>query len=190
MEAKQLALPQVAEGSWAYYPQIKELFELRFGEGYMDEEEFAQWMKHPELVQVALVDGDFAGSAIMLPAEAAEIAAKMKMTEREVLEITGGQPAAIYKSIALWPKYEKLGIGRGLVVDGVERAEAKGYSAIFIAAWMYNGITPAKKMLHSLGFTELYQRKMLWYDAEKYRCVVCGGRCVCDGMIYYKKLGV
>lgn len=188
MEDRQLPPLRVAAGDWAYYPRVKELCELRFGTGYIDEADFAHWMEHPDLVQIVLVDGDFAGMAVLLPASAGEIAEKMKLTRQEVLHITGGRPAIIYKSIALWPKYEKHGIGRTVVLDGLQRAEAGGYCAVFIAAWMYDGIIPAQKMLHGLGFTELYRRHMLWYGDEKYRCVACGGRCVCDGMIYYKRL--
>lgn len=188
MEEQRLPPIRIKAGDLAYYPQIKELCELRFGSDYVDETDFARWMEHPDLVQIALVNEAFAGMAVLTPASAGEIAGKMGMTEREVQSITGGRPAAIYKSIALWPQYEKHGIGRDIVLDGLRRAKAKGYCAVFLAAWMYNGIIPAQKMLHSLGFTELYRRRMLWYGDEKYRCVACGGRCVCDGMIYYKRL--
>lgn len=185
-------IPQlrVTAGTWEYFPRIKELCELRFGGGYVDETDYARWMEHPDLVQVALAEEEFAGVAVLLPASAEEIAEKMGMTEAEVLDITGGRPAVIYKCIALWPRYEKRGIGRNVVLDGLRRGEAGGYSAVFIAAWMYNGVVPAQKMLHSLGFTRLCQKKMLWYGDEKYHCVVCGGRCVCDGIIYCKKLEV
>lgn len=188
MEERRLPPVRVEAGDWAYFPKIRELCGLRFGSGYVDEVDFARWMEHPDLVQIALVDGEFAGVAVLLPASGKEIAGKMGMAQREVQNITGGRPAVIYKSIALWPKYEKHGIGRSIVLDGLRRAEARGYCAVFIAAWMYNGIIPAQRMLHSLGFTELYRRSMLWYGDEKYRCAACGGRCVCDGMIYYKRL--
>lgn len=188
MEEQRLPPVRVTAGDWAYFPKIRELCDLRFGGGYVDEADFALWMEHPELVQIALVNGNFAGMAVLLPASDREIAGKMGMTEREVHSITGGRPAVIYKSIALWPEYEKHGLGRTIVLDGLRRAEESGCCAVFIAAWMYNGMIPAQRMLHSLGFTELYRRKMLWYGDEKYRCVACGGRCVCDGMIYYKRL--
>lgn len=189
MEKKLFPAPEVVAGTWDYFPKIKELCELRFGAGYVDEADYAQWMEHPDLIQVVLVEGDFAGVAVLRPASAEVIAQKMGMTEAEVLDITGGKPAVIYKSIALKPKYEKQGVGRYVVLDGLRRSVDMTFSAVFIAAWMYDGFIPAQKMLHSLGFTQLYQRKMLWYADEKYRCVACGGRCVCDGMIYYKKLG-
>lgn len=179
---------QVTAGDWAYFPRIRELCALRFGSGYVDEADFSRWMEHPDLVQIALVNGEFAGMAVLLPASDGEIAGKMGMTQGEVRKITGGRPAVIYKSIALQPQYEKHGLGRNIVLDGLRRAEDKGYCAVFIAAWMYNGLIPAQRMLQSLGFTELYRRKMLWYGDEKYRCIACGGRCVCDGMIYYKRL--
>jgi len=189
MEAKQFPPPQVAEGSWAYYPQIKELYELRFGEGYVDEEEFARWMEHPEFIQIILAEGEFAGAAVLLPASTAEIAVKMGMTEQEVLDITGGRPAIIYKCTALWPRFEKRGINHVVAADGLRRAEAGGYCAIFSTAWVYHNSVPARHVFEHLGYTKLYRRKMLWYNNENYKCVICGGRCVCDAEVYYKKLG-
>lgn len=180
---------QIAAGTWEDYPRIKELCELRFGSGYLDETGYARWMEHPDLVQVATIDGDFAGVAVMRPASEEEIAQKMKMDQAEIMDITSGRPAAVYQSIALKHRYEKHGLGRRMVLDGLERGANKGYSAIFIAAWMYDGKIPAQGLLSSLGFTQLYRRELLWYGEKNYQCVACGGRCVCDGMIYYKKLG-
>lgn len=185
----QFSRPRVAAGDWAYYPQVKELCELRFGTGYLDETDFARWMEHPDLVQIVLVDQDFAGVAVLLPASTEEIARKMGMTVQDVEAITRGQPALIYKCAALWPWYEKRGINHAVAADGLRRAEAGGYSAVFSAAWIYDGKTPARSVFEHMGFTPLYRRKMLWYGDERYRCIVCGGRCTCDAMIYYKKLG-
>lgn len=190
MEKKLFPAPEVVAGTWDYFPKIKELCELRFGSGYVDEADYTQWMEHPDLIQVVLVEGDFAGVAVLRPASAEVIAQKMGMTEAEVLDITGGKPALIYKCAALWPWYEKKGINHIVAADGLSRGEAGGYSAVFSAAWMYNGKTPAQHVFQHLGFTPLYLRKMLWYNDEKYKCIVCGGRCTCDAMIYYKKLGV
>ena len=189
MTEQTLPLPVVAEGSWDYYPQIQELCTLRFGEGYMDETDFRQWMERPDFIQVIFMEGDFAGVAVMRPASAAEVAERMGMTEEEVLKITGGGPAVIYKCAVLRPEYEKRGINRVVAADGLRRAEAAGYSAIFSAAWVCGDVIPAQRTFERLGFTRLYRRKMLWYHNEKYRCVFCGGRCVCDAVIYCKKLG-
>lgn len=180
---------QIKPGTWEDYPRIKELCELRFGSGYLDETGYARWMEHPDLIQMAMIDGEFVGVAVLLPASTEEIAQKMGMTQAEVLDITGGRPALVYKCAVLWPQYEKRGINHIVAADGLKRGEDGGYSAIFSAAWMYNGSTPAQHVFEHMGYTKLYIRKMLWYDDKQYRCIACGGRCTCDAMIYYKKLG-
>lgn len=69
-----------------------------------------------------------------------------------------------------------------------EDAAGLGYGSIFGSAWVYDGKIPMSHLFDHFGFRQLYGRKLLWYHEENYRCVVCGGRCRCDAMIYYKKL--
>lgn len=179
---------RIADGDERYFEELCELCDDRFGTGYVDRAVFERWMRYPRLLKIALVDGRFIGFAVMVPADTAEIMRKMKMPERDVLEIAGEKPALIYKSAAVRPEYEHCGVMHAMAAQGIEDAKELGYGALFAAAWVYGGKIPIEPTFNTFHFQRLYERKMLWYDDEEYRCVVCKGRCTCDAMIYYKKL--
>lgn len=179
---------EVRDGSLSFREDIFELCAGRYGEGYLKDSDYSRWMQHPELFKVALAEGRFAGFAVMIPAERAEIMARMAMPEQDVLDIAGNRPALIYKSAAVLPEYEGRGVMRAMTAAGIQTAKELGYGAIFGSAWVCGDRIPIQPTFDSFGFLRLYERKMLWYGDEDYHCILCGGRCRCDGVIYYKKL--
>lgn len=182
--------PEIAvlDGDERYFEEIRLLCEARFGEGYLSREEFARWMRHPRLIKTALADGRFAGFTVMLPADTPEIMRRMGMPEEDVVALAGERPALIYKSAAVRAEYENCGVMRALASRAFEDAKALGYGTLFGAAWAYDGKIPIEPTLLAFGFRRLYERKMLWYHDKGYRCIVCGGPCRCDAVIYYKIL--
>jgi len=110
------------------------------------------------------------------------------MTEDEVLAITEGQPSLIYKSAAVQVKYERRGLMKAMATVGLKEAREMGYRSIFGSAWVYDNTIPIEGTFRAFGFQKLFEREKLWYNDEDYHCVICKGRCVCDGIIYYKKL--
>lgn len=185
---KQFPPPQVVKGSLKYYDMIQELCDLRYGTGYIDRPTYEKWMKHPELMNVALIEGEFAGFSVFVPATTEELMSHMGMPREDVARIAGDKPALIYKSAAVPFQFEKRGIMQLLLGDALEELPKLGYGSVFGSAWVYDGKIPMSRLFDYFGFSRLYGRKMLWYYDEKYCCVVCGGRCKCDAMIYYRQL--
>lgn len=182
------APPQVTAGRMDYYPQIQQLCDERYGTGYIDKNTYERWMEHPELMRVALIEGEFAGFSVFVPASIQELMAHMDMPREDVERIAGDRPALIYKSAAVPVRFGKRGVMRLLLGRALEDAARLGYGSVFGSAWVYGGKIPMSHLFDHFGFRQLYGRKMLWYHEENYRCVVCGGRCRCDAMIYYKQL--
>ena len=170
------------------YPAVQSLCDARYGEGYITQADFDRWMLHPPLFQQALIDGEFAGFAVMVPSSAEEIMEKMDMPREDVLAFAGDAQPLIYKSGAVFPQCERRGVMNALATVGIEKARALGYGALFTSAWVHDGSVPIENTMLRFGFRRLYERHMLWYHDEKYHCIACGGRCVCDAVIYCKKL--
>lgn len=179
---------EIINGQARYFEAILKLCDERFGTGYINRAEFDHWMEHPSLFKIGLVDGVFGGYVVMYPAEEAEIAGKLKMPVEDIREIAGKKPKLYYKSAAVKKEYERCGMMPPLTQAVLDEAHAAGYGSLFGSAWVYNGKTPLRSSLEKLGFRALYPRKMLWYDDEAYTCVVCGGRCVCDAMVYCREI--
>lgn len=178
----------VVNGTEAYYEDIQRLCDERYGAGYIGRENFALWLKNARLLKIALVDGVFAGFAVMLPASVTDVMTHMAMPESDVRRISGDRPALIYKSAAVVKKYEHCGIMKAMAEQGLNEARLMGYGSVYGSAWIIDGKIPIEGTFRAFGFQRLYERQMLWYHDENYRCIVCKGRCTCDAVIYYKKL--
>ena len=81
------------------------------------------------------------------------------------------------------------GIGKELFADSIQAIrESREYGVITSLLWEYNGKVPAKKVHEDNGFRFLYRLTRPWYHLTKYHCIVCGGRCRCDGLQYILEL--
>lgn len=185
---KRFPPPQVTAGSWDYYGIIQELCDLRYGPGYMSRKVYAHWMEHSDMIQIALVDGRFAGYSSMLPVTEDEVVQTMKVEREDVQSIAAGKPILYYKSTVVPFEYEGRGHFQALACQAIQTAREQGYGSMFSTAWTYNGYTPLARPFAHLGFTYLYRRSMLWYGDKGYTCVICKGPCKCDAEIYYKVL--
>ncbi len=185
---QQPSLPQVVKGAREYYDAIQKLCDLRYGTGYIDKSTYEKWLEHPELMSIALIEGEFAGFSVFIPAGIEELMSHMDMPREDVTHIVGDRPALIYKSAAVPFQFEKQGVMQQLLGSALKELPRLGYGSIFGSAWMYDGRIPMSRLFDLFGFHQLYRRRMLWYYDENYHCVVCGGRCKCDAMIYYKQL--
>ncbi len=185
MEERKLKFIDATED---YYESIKQLCDDSFGTGYIDRREYEKWLLNPGLFNVALIDDDFAGFSVMIPAGVEDIMKHMGMEKAEVLAMMDHRPALIYKSVAVRSIYRKNGLLAGLIKALLFNAKDLGYGSVFLSAWTYGGKTPVANSLMSLNFSRLYERHMLWHHNENYRCVICDGRCGCDAVIYYKNL--
>lgn len=179
---------QIRDGQEQDFLQMLPLCDERYGPGYLSKSIFGHWMEHKSLLKAAEIEGEFAGFAVMVPATVQEVMEKMAMPREDVEAIAGGRPALIYKSAAVLQQHEHKGVMHALAAAGLETARREGYRSIFASAWVYHGKSPIAGTFRVFGFKPLYKREKLWYNDPGYTCVVCGGRCTCDAMIYYKTL--
>lgn len=179
---------RIRDGQEQDFLQMLPLCNERFGPGYLTKDVFHRWMEHKSLLKVAEIGEEFAGFAVMVPATVGEVMEKMAMPREDVEAIAGGRPALIYKSAAVPRRHEHKGVMHALAAAGLETARQEGYGSIFASAWVYQGKSPIAGTFRVFGFKPLYKREKLWYNDPDYTCVVCGGRCTCDAMIYYKTL--
>ena len=170
------------------YDELCKLCDERYGDGYFSWETYDHYSTRPELFITAHCGEELAGFSVMIPASKEEIAKEMKMPQEDVDELSGDKPPIIFRSLIIHKRFEKKGLPLTMANILLERVQAAGYGTIFGPAWMYDGKIPIEGLLKRLGFTQLYIRKNVWYDDLKYHCIICGGRCKCDAMIYYKKL--
>lgn len=188
MEKRRFPPPQIAEGSWEYYDDIRRHCDQRYGTGYMTQELYRHWMEHPELVQIALVDGQFAGCTGMYPVTPEQAVRKLDADPADVERIAGDWPILYYNTTMVTKQFDGRGYSQAMIKSALRIAREEGYGSIFGSAWIYDGGIPIARTVSRMGFQPLYRRKMLWYHDKNYTCVICKGPCKCDALIYYKKL--
>ena len=86
----QIAGPvSIVDGDAAFYKDIQQLCDERYGTGYLHRDDFVHWLERPRLLKIALLDGEFAGFAVMIPASVGLVMKKMDMPRADVLRISG-----------------------------------------------------------------------------------------------------
>ena len=95
----QIAGPvSIVDGDAAFYKDIQQLCDERYGTGYLHRDDFVHWLERTRLLKIALLDGEFAGFAVMIQARVGLVMKKMDMPRADVLRISGEKPSLIYKS--------------------------------------------------------------------------------------------
>ena len=57
----QIAGPvSIVDGDAAFYKDIQQLCDERYGTGYLHRDDFVHWLERPRLLKIALLDGEFA----------------------------------------------------------------------------------------------------------------------------------
>lgn len=166
------------------YEAITALCDLRFGEGYIDHEEFSHWREYPELFLALDYKGEFVGYVCILPSTPEIVCKNMQLPLDEIKRECEGKKVIRCRSAVLREEFEHMGFMRMLWERVFENAAKLGYGIAYCPAWKYNGFVPMDHLLTQLGFVAIAQREMLWYNEEKYTCVICGGRCKCPAVVY------
>lgn len=166
------------------YEIIIKLCDLRFGKGYIDRDEFNQWLKYPDLFLALEYGGEFVGYVCILPSTAEYVCEHMQLPLEEIKAECDGKKIIRCRSAVLRTEFEHKGFMRMLWEKVFENAKNLGYSVAYCPAWKYNDFVPMNNLLTQLGFVPIAEKQMLWYNEKNYTCVVCGGRCKCPAVIY------
>ena len=172
-------------------PVLMEMFDENLGEGYMTEEQILHYITDTkELFYAARrEDGTLCGILLFGEESAETLSAQTKVPAEKLLHMTNGKKLLKCRSMCIAKDCQKNGVGRELFNTALKDIKArKKYGLITSLLWEYNGIVPAEKLHIDNGFQFLYRIKMPWYGYENYYCVVCKGRCRCDGLQYILKL--
>ncbi|MGN0597370.1 MAG: GNAT family N-acetyltransferase [Ruminiclostridium sp.] len=92
----------------------------------------------------------------------------------------------VCRSIAVAPPYRKTGLSLKLLkyFSAFLHNEC-GVDKIFVLAWVKGREIPAENILTAAGFLSAGRISRPWYKNEKLYCPLCGGRCKCDGELYF-----
>ena len=96
--------------------------------------------------------------------------------------------------LAVSKKHQGKGIGKSLVLAGVENQKEFGAKCVLTDAWQSSPNGASQKLFESLGFGANKLHKQPWFTEskkvgpKKFTCVVCGNPCKCDELEMVKYL--
>lgn len=177
---------KIIDAKKEYSGQLKELFETSFGKNYMSRGRIERYIAGGTPFKIAVEGEALMGAILFIPATAAEIEEHIKMDRETIPGMCGGKTALICKCACTYARYQGEGIAKKILEECMKEVEKQGYGAVFTTLWEYNGGVPAEKMFVDLRFQRGEKLDMPWYEDENYICSECGGRCRCNGIVYYK----
>ena len=172
-------------------PVLMEMFDENLGEGYMTEEQIQHYITDgKELFYAARRENGTLCGILLCGEEPIELLAdQTKISVWQLLDMANGKKILKCRSMCIAKDCQKSGIGKKLFqIALTDIKSCRKYGLITSLLWEYNGSVPAEKLHIDNGFKFLYRLKMPWYHYENYYCVVCKGRCRCDGLQYVLKL--
>lgn len=176
----------IIDATKEYSGRLKDLFETSFVKNYMSREKIEGCIDGKTPFKMAADGDELMGAILFIPATAAEIEEHIKMDRDTILSMCQGRPALICKCACTYARYQGEGIAKKILEACMKDVEEQGYGAVFTTLWEYNGGVPAERMFVDLHFLRGEKLDMPWYDDENYICSECGGRCRCNGIVYYK----
>ena len=172
-------------------PVLMEMFDENLGKGYMTKEKMMHYITDKnELFYAARREDNTLCGILLFGEESAEtLAEQTKLPAEKLLHMAAGKKLLKCRSMCIAKDCQKNGVGRELFQTALTEIKASNkYGLITSLLWEYNGTVPAEKLHLDNNFKFLYRLKMPWYGYEDYHCIVCGGRCCCDGLQYILKL--
>ena len=115
--------------------------------------------------------------------------AKSAITDvtEKITEFCGkSERVGVCRSIAVAPTYRKTGLSLKLLeFFSAFLLNECGVKKIFVLAWVKGREIPAENILIAAGFRSAGRISRPWYKNERLYCPLCGGRCKCDGELYF-----
>lgn len=161
-----------------------------FGKPYIFESEMREFINNEaNRLFVVEEDGRITGATLFIKDTKESVMEDMEVTEEDFDRLCDGKPVLHHKFCMVRDDCRGKGIMTGLLSEAFKALEREGiYGAVFGQAWVKNGDVPMEGICANMGYTLYKHQKSPWFKFSDRVCSVCGGRCKCDAMVYYRKL--
>lgn len=167
------------------------MFDENLGEGYMSEQEIHNYIDNEKELFFAArrEDGTICGILLFGEEDSKTLSEQTLIPEDDLLKMANGKKLLKCRSICVAKDCQGSGLGRQLLSEAIQIIRKSGrYGLITSLLWEYNGKVPSLKLHEENGYQFIHRLKTPWYYLKNYKCVICKGRCQCDGLQYVLKL--
>jgi len=169
---------------------ITDLANLCFGDAYTSVSEVEGFIEDPEnRLYIEEDEKGLAGAVLFLKDNKENLNEDMEVSAADFDRISEGKKVLHHKFSIIREDLRGQGIMTRMLDDAIDHAAKEGvYGAIFTQGWIKQGEIPMENIFYRAGYT-VYKRQIKpWWKYADRTCNICGGRCKCDAMVYYRKL--
>ncbi|MBR4719182.1 MAG: GNAT family N-acetyltransferase [Lachnospiraceae bacterium] len=160
-----------------------------FGKPYIFEDEMRGFISDDNnRLFVEEDEGRIIGATLFLNDDKETIMEDMEVTGEDFDRLTAGRPVLHHKFCIVRDDCRGKGVMTKMLEESFSQLEKEGiYGAVFAQAWIKKGDIPIEGILKNMGYTTYKRQISPWYKFSDRVCSVCGGRCKCDAMVYYRE---
>ncbi len=134
-------------------------------------------------------DGRIIAAVLYLKDDKQTVMEDMEVEEEDFDRISKGRPVLHHKFCIVREDCRGRGLMTKLMEDAVAELKREGiYGAVFGQAWIKQGEMPMENICARTGYQQYKRQIRPWWKYADRTCNICGGRCKCDAMVYYREL--
>lgn len=170
---------------------ITELTCFCFGDLYTTEEEIGRFIDDDRNRLFVLYDDKgLAGSILFLCESKADFMENMEVEPDDFDKISGGKGVLHHKFSVIRKDLRGRGLMTKMLDDALLMLKDEGiFGALFTQGWIKEGTIPMEGIFERAGYKQYKRQIRPWWKYYDRTCNICGGRCKCDAMVYYRPIG-
>lgn len=134
-------------------------------------------------------NGRIIGAILFLNDDKKTITDEMDVTGDDFDRISQGKPILHHKFSIIRDEYRGRGLMTRMLSEAIGELEREGrYGAIFTQGWIKQDSIPMEGIFERMGYKRYKRQIRPWWKYADRTCNICGGRCKCDAMVYYRML--
>ena len=162
-----------------------------FGAGYMTKEDAGRIIQDKDcFLYVEDLDGEPVAALLVRYEDDDTVMEATELTVEELHARSHGEKVLHSKFLFVREDMQKSGIAQVFLGKALDRiaADHPEYGMVYGILWEYNGTVPVQKVCERNGYRFWKRLHLPYYKDENYYCIICKGRCRCDGLLYSKEL--
>nr|WP_027870905.1 GNAT family N-acetyltransferase [[Eubacterium] cellulosolvens] len=169
---------------------ITELTCFCFGDAYTTEDEIQSFILNKEnRLFVVCDDKGLAGAVLFLSEGRDSYLQDMEVNPQDFERIREGKAVLHHKFSVVREDRRGTGLMTLMLEEALRMLREEGIvGALFVQAWIKQGQIPMEGILERAGYRRYRRQIRPWWKYKDRTCNICGGRCKCDSMVYYKIL--
>ncbi len=169
---------------------VTELANLCFGDAYTSLEEMKGFIEDREnRLFIEEDEKGLAGAVLFLKDDKEGLFEDLDVTGDDFDRLSEGKKVLHHKFSIIREDLRGKGIMTRMLDDAIALVEDSGsYGVIFTQGWIKQGSIPMENIFKRAGYRVYKKQIRPWWKYNDRTCNICGGRCRCDAMVYYRKL--